>query len=176
MAYHNGARITCANWTCRFNVIDGKGLWISSWESPHNVEINMLRWIVLDNLIVIIFPSRHSKLRAHVASSMALSRTSWSWTWSGPEEWSESVTLPWHISKTPWYFLVLVAYLIILGVIQADSRESPRTVQVNYTLLGHYLWEFLVQARSANFLLTFQPFSGLISGQYPKKEIQVSSK
>ena len=32
------------------------------------------------------------------------------------------------------HFLVLVAYLIILGAIQADLRESPRTVQVDYTL------------------------------------------
>ena len=81
------------------------------------------------------------------------------------------------ISKIPWYFLVLVAYLIILGAIQADSRESPKTIQVDYTLLGHYLhkWDILIQARSANFLLTFQPFSSLIPGQYPEKETQVSS-
>ena len=82
-----------------------------------------------------------------------------------------------HISKTPCYFLILVVYLIILGAIQADSRESPRTIQVDYTLVDCYLykWDFLVQARSANFLLTFQPFSGLISGQYPEKKTQVSS-
>ena len=46
-----------------------------------------------------------------------------------------------HISKTPHYFLVLVAYLIILGAIQANSRESPRTIQVYYMLLGHYLYK-----------------------------------
>ena len=81
------------------------------------------------------------------------------------------------ISKTPRYILVLVAYLIILRAIQADLRESPRTVQVDYTLLGRYLykWDFLVQARSANFLLTFWPFSVLISGQYPEKDTEVSS-
>ena len=82
------------------------------------------------------------------------------------------------INRTCNYFLVLVAYLIILGAIQAKSRESPRTIQVYYMLLGHYLydkWDFLVQTRSANFLPTFQPFSGLISGWYPKKETQVSS-
>ena len=82
-----------------------------------------------------------------------------------------------HQQNTSILFGTFVVYLIILGAIQADSRESPRTVQVNYTLLGCYLykWEFLVQARSANFLLTFQSFSGLILGQYPKKETQVSS-
>ena len=34
------------------------------------------------------------------------------------------------INMTHNYFLVLVAYLIILGAIQADLRESPRTVQI----------------------------------------------
>ena len=46
-----------------------------------------------------------------------------------------------YISKTPRYFLVLVAYLIILGAIQADSRESPRTIQLDYTLLRCYLYK-----------------------------------
>ena len=45
------------------------------------------------------------------------------------------------ISKTSHYFLVLVAYLIILGAIQVNSRESPRTIQVYYMLLGHYLYK-----------------------------------
>ena len=68
-------------------------------------------------------------------------------------------------------FLVLVAYLIILGAIQAGPRESPSAIQVHYNLLGQYLykWDFLVQARSANFFRTFWPFLGLISGQNPKQ-------
>ena len=37
--------------------------------------------------------------------------------------------------------LLLVAYLIILGVIQAGPRESPNAIQVHYILLGQYLYK-----------------------------------